>query len=52
MNNICEIEANPATGYSGTEPYVNGQTEGRHSPYHNTTDFRQVYKKALENKNI
>ena len=27
--NICEIEANPASGYSSTEPYVNGRTDGR-----------------------
>ena len=25
--NICEIEANPASGYSRTEPYVNGRTD-------------------------
>ena len=29
MNIICEIEANPASDYCGTEPYVNGQTDGR-----------------------
>ena len=47
MNIICEIEANPACRYSGTEPYVNGQTDGRHAPYHNTTDFHRAYKKQL-----
>ena len=52
MNNICEIEANPANAYSGTEPYVNGRTDeqtdgwmdGRHAPYHDTSDFRRAYK--------
>ena len=29
MNNICEIEVKPASGYSGREPYVNGQMDGR-----------------------
>ena len=28
MNNICEIEVKPASGYSGREPYVNGRTDG------------------------
>ena len=32
-NNIWEIEANPANGYSGAEPYFNGRT-----------DFRRAYK--------
>ena len=27
MHNICEIEVNPASGYSGTEPYVNERTD-------------------------
>ena len=44
MNNICEIEVNPASGDSDREPYVNRQMDGWHAPYHNTTDFRQPYK--------
>ena len=29
MKNICEIAVNPASGYSGREPYVNGRTDER-----------------------
>ena len=29
MNDICEIEANPASGYSTRELNVNGQMDGR-----------------------
>ena len=51
MHNICEIEDNLASGYSGREPYANRRTDGgmdgRHVPYHNTTDFRQSYKKVV-----
>ena len=48
MHNICEIEVNLASGYSGRESYVNGWTYGRTAPnqygrtvlYHNTKDGR------------
>ena len=53
MNNICEIEVNVASGYSGREPYLDGQTDDRWAdrrtaPYHNTTDFRWAYKNKLK----
>ena len=47
MNNICDIEANPASGYSGTEPYVSGRMDARTDDTRHTitTDFRRAYKK-------
>ena len=30
LDNISEIEANPASSYSGTEPYVHGRTDATH----------------------
>ena len=26
---------------------IDGRTDGRHAPYHNTTDFRRAYKETL-----
>ena len=47
VNNICEIKANPASGYSGTEPYVNRWTYRRQAPYHITIDFRPAYENEI-----
>ena len=50
MNNTCEIEVNPASGYSDRKQNVKGQMDGRvdgwTAPYHNMTNFCQVYKKG------
>ena len=47
MNNICKIEANPASGCYGTEPYVKGRTDDTRHTIIRPTFGRRIEKGKL-----